>query len=68
MSREYLKFVVANMQREKLKRMIGYDARQDGCSRWEIEMLDIAIDNAFNIKNTTRVSPDDDPLQEDVEL
>ena len=68
MSREYNRKMVGFMQREKIKRMIAWDARQDGCSRLEMNWFDIAIDNAFNIKNTTRVRPDDDPLQEDVEL
>ena len=68
MSREYNRQMVEFMQREKIKRMIAWDARQDGCSRLEMNIFDIAIDNAFNIKNTTRVSPEDDPRQEDVEL
>lgn len=51
MSREYNKFVLANMQPDKIKRMIAWDARQDRCSRWEQDIFNLAVDNGFALKN-----------------
>ncbi len=51
MSREYNRFVLANMERDKVKRMLAWDARRDGCSEWMIKLLDIAVDNGFALRN-----------------
>jgi len=50
-SREYNRFVLANMERDKVKRMLAWDARRDGCSRWEQNVFDIAVDNGFALRN-----------------
>lgn len=65
---EYNPYALANMTKESAKRLVIGQARRDGLDEKTVEIMSIAIDNAYAIKHSKRVKPTDDPTLEDVEL
>ena len=63
---EVNRFVVGNLPKQKLKGMVLADVRKGGCSQWVMEMSEIAIDNAFRLKETKISDEKRKILNEDV--
>ena len=63
---EINRFVVGNLPKQKLKGMVLADVRRYGESKWVAEMSEIAIDNAFRLKETKISDEKRKILDEDV--
>ena len=63
MPREYNKYWVRTLSRSEMKRVFVGDALRDGD---DPELVRIAIDNGFALRNCTPAEVMDDPLKDEV--